>query len=394
MSKKKILGLILELNPPHYGHKYFIEKAKELINPDITIAVISTNFSMRGDIMTLDKFTKTKICLDLGIDLIAELPTVLSLASADYFAYNAVNILSKLNVTDIVFGAEANNINDLNFYVETINNVSYNLSLKDFLQKGHSYSTAANKAMELFTKDLELINMFSLPNNTLAIQYINAIKKINPEINYNIIKRINNNYYDENVTGKISSATSIRCLMKENKVFNDYVIDNNVNYINQADSYNKLYDIIKYKLLLTNPNELKSILGVNEGIESRLINIIKNTNNYDEFLSLAVTKRYTVNKIKRILINIILDIKEKSNLCYNNIDFLVRVLGFNELGKKHISSLPKEMKKCIITTLKNVNNNIYDIELRSTVLYGLLTNNNLLYLQEYNIPIRSEKNDN
>ena len=81
-------------------------------------------------------------------------------------------------------------------------------------------------------------------------------------------------------------------------------------------------------------------------------------------------------------------------MIYNNIDFLVRVLGFNELGKKHISSLPKEMKKCIITTLKNVNNNIYDIELRSTVLYGLLTNNNLLYLQEYNIPIRSEKNDN
>ena len=98
MSKRKVLGLILELNPPHNGHKYFIDKAKELINPDYIVAVISSNFSMRGDIMVLDKFSKTNIALEMGIDLIIELPTVLACSSADYFAYNAVNLLSKLNV--------------------------------------------------------------------------------------------------------------------------------------------------------------------------------------------------------------------------------------------------------------------------------------------------------
>ena len=394
MSKRKVLGLILELNPPHNGHKYFIDKAKELINPDYIVAVISSNFSMRGDIMVLDKFSKTNIALEMGIDLIIELPTVLACSSADYFAYNAVNLLSKLNVTDIVFGAECNSIDDLNKLSNIITTTEYNLLLKDYLDKGFSYNTSSNKALSSFIDNNDLINQFSLPNNTLGIQYINAIKKINPLINYSIIKRINNNYFDENITGKISSATSIRNLIKDNKSVNNYVFSNIYPFINLNNAYNNLFSILKYNLLFKDKSELKEILGVNEGIESRLINIINTTNNYDEFINNAVTKRYTINKIKRILINIILGIKEKSNICYNNTDLLIRVLGFNSKGKKYISLLPKDVKQNIITTLKNVDNNIYNIELKSTILYGIITNNTQIYKQEYNIPIRSEENDN
>lgn len=394
MSKRKVLGLILELNPPHNGHKYFIDKAKELINPDYIVAVISSNFSMRGDIMVLDKFSKTNIALEMGIDLIIELPTVLACSSADYFAYNAVNLLSKLNVTDIVFGAECNSIDDLNKLSNIITTTEYNLLLKDYLDKGFSYNTSSNKALSSFIDNNDLINQFSLPNNTLGIQYINAIKKINPLINYSIIKRIDNNYFDENITGEISSATSIRNLIKENKSVNNYVFSNIYPFINLNNAYNNLFAILKYNLLFKDKSELKGILGVNEGIESRLINIINTTNNYDEFINNAVTKRYTINKIKRILINIILGIKEKSNICYNNTDLLIRVLGFNSKGKKYISLLPKNVKQNIITTLKNVDNNIYNIELKSTILYGIITNNTQIYKQEYNIPIRSEENDN
>ena len=73
---KKVLGLILELNPYHNGHKYFIDKAKEMINPDITIAIISSSFMMRGDPMIMDKFSKTKILLEHNVDLVLELPTI------------------------------------------------------------------------------------------------------------------------------------------------------------------------------------------------------------------------------------------------------------------------------------------------------------------------------
>lgn len=390
MSDKKILGLILELNPPHNGHKYLIDKAKELINPDLTIAVISTSFSMRGDIMVLDKFTKAKIALEMGIDLLLELPFLGSNGSADYFARNSINILNSFGITDLVFGAELDDTNQLEKLADIVDSVSYNKNIISFLKNGFSYSTSCNKALALELNDLNLINNFSLPNNTLGIQYIRSIKSINPNIKYRAIKRIDNNYFDAFTTGTISSATSIRECLKNNTSIDGLVFNSkkNINFINQDEAYSNLFKILKYTLLINSIN-FEKILGINEGIENRFINIIKESSSYDEFVNKVATKRYPINKIKRILLNIILGIQENDNLCYN----YYRVLAFNNKGEKYLNTLPKEIKKSIITSFKNVNNKIANIELKVTNLYGLISNNETLYLNEFNIPIRSEEND-
>ena len=85
---KKVLGLILELNPYHKGHEYFIKKAIEKVNPDVTIAIISSSFTMRGDPMVMDKFSKTKILLQNNIDIVLELPFISGVNSSDYFSKN------------------------------------------------------------------------------------------------------------------------------------------------------------------------------------------------------------------------------------------------------------------------------------------------------------------
>ena len=390
MSNKTILGLILELNPPHNGHRYFIDKAKELVNPDLTIAIISTSFSMRGDIMVLDKFTKAKIALEMGVDLLLELPFLGSNGSADYFARNSINILNSFGITDLVFGAELDDTNKLEKLANIIDSSSYNQNIKLFLDQGLSYSTSCNKALALEINDLDLINNFSLPNNTLGIQYIRSIKSINPNIKYHTIKRIDNNYFDVTTTGIISSATSIRECLKNNNNVDGLVFNGKqkIDFINQDVAYNNLFKILKYNLLI-NSISFNLILGISEGIENRLINIIKESSSYDEFINKVATKRYPANKIKRILLNIILGIQENDNLCYN----YYRVLAFNINGEKYLNTLPKEIKKSIITSFKNVNNNIADIELKVTNLFGLITNNESLYLNEFNIPIRSEEND-
>lgn len=390
MSNKKILGLILELNPPHNGHKYFIDKAKELINPDLTIAVISTSFSMRGDIMVIDKFTKAKIALEMGVDLLLELPFLGSNGSADYFARNSVNILNSFGITDLVFGAELNDAIQLEKLADIIDSASYNHSIVSYLKQGLSYSTSCNKALALETSDLNLINNFSLPNNTLGIQYIRSIKSINPNINYHTIKRIDNNYFDTFTTGTISSATSIRECLKNNNNVEKLIFNSEVNFdfVDQENAYENLFKILKYNLLI-NSIDFEKILGIGEGIENRLINTIKESSSYDDFINKVATKRYPINKIKRILLNIILGIQENDNLCYN----YYRVLAFNKKGEDYLGTLPKEIKKSIITSFKNVNNNIANIELKATNLYGLITNNETLYLNEFNIPIRSEEND-
>ena len=193
---KRVLGLILELNPLHNGHTYFIDKAQELVNPDITIAVITTNFAMRGDIHTIDKFTKTRLLLKQKVDIVLELPFLGSVCSADYFAYNAVKTLADFNITDLAFGSECDTIDEL----YALNNLSkddkFDTLVKENLKKGYSYSTATVKAIQTITNDLTLIEKFSLPNNTLAIQYLNALEKINNNINVTLVKIIENNYYD------------------------------------------------------------------------------------------------------------------------------------------------------------------------------------------------------
>ena len=121
----KTLGLILELNPPHFGHKYFIDKAKELVKPDLTIAVITTNFSMRGDVSVINKFDKASLCLELGIDIVVELPYIGAVASADYFCSNAINILNAFEVTDIAFGAELDKVSELRKLKDFFPNFKY-----------------------------------------------------------------------------------------------------------------------------------------------------------------------------------------------------------------------------------------------------------------------------
>lgn len=387
----KVLGLILELNPPHYGHKYFIDKAIEKAQPDVTIAIITTNFSMRGDISVINKFDKTSICLDNKIDLVLELPYIGAVASADYFCSNAVNILNKFGITDIAFGCELANITKLRKLNDLLSNPKYNESLKEYLQKGFSYSNACNKALMTMTRDLTLIENFSMPNNTLAIQYISAIDKIkektDKEINIHLIQRIENNYYDTIATSNIASATAIRELIANNDDFSNYVINNEVKYLDINSAYDKLLTIIKSTFILKNDiYEIRDLLGVKEGIENRIDNILSSSNladSYEELVKNACTKRYTTNYIKRLLLNIILKVPDQ----IQKIDYL-RVLGFNKNGEDYIKTLPKNIKSEIITTYKGSLSNEGIYELKATKLYGLLSGDENIYLKEYQMPMR------
>ena len=384
----KVLGLILELNPPHNGHKYFIDKAKELVKPDLVVAVISTNFSMRGDISVINKFDKTRLCLDLGIDIVLELPYTACVASADYFCSNAVKMLDAFGVTDIAFGAELDDIEALRTLKDYYNSPKFNEAIETYLEAGFSYSNACNKALLSLTKDLNLIENFSMPNNTLAIQYINVIDKINEEtknkINITLVKRIDNNYFDEEATSNIASATAIRKLMMENRDYSKYIIDNGLEYIDLREAYLRLFTIIKSTFILKKDiYDVHNYLGIKEGIENRIDNVCDISTSYDELVENSCTKRYTPNYIRRLLLHIILKVPQIEQTVEN-----YRVLGFNKKGEEHIKELDKEVKSKIITGFKSLLTSESAIELKATKLYGLLSGNEKLYLEEYQIPIK------
>lgn len=386
---KKTLGLILELNPFHNGHKYFIEKAKEIVNPDTTIAIITSSFSMRGDIMVMDKFSKTNLLLDNGIDLVLELPFVLGTCSSDYFSYNAISILNSFNITHLAFGIEADNIDALVFLKNLTILDSYNITVKKYLDGGNSYTLATTKAIEEITGTNKYLNDFNLPNNTLAISYLKAIDMINPNINYIPVKRINNNYYDEEINSSlVQSASAIRKLIEDNRDYKDYVIDSSYSYIDVAKAKDNIFFLLKSIFTLNDISYFNGILGVSEGIENRINSFINNKNSLDELTSAVQTKRYTINKIKRVLLNILFNVRKETN-DVNAYPKYLRVLGFNNNGHDHISSLDKETKKIIITTLKNKDDYISNLEKKVTMMYDLITNKNTIK-NEYLIPIKKE----
>lgn len=382
----KVLGLVMEANPLHYGHTYFINEAKRLVEPDYTIAIVSTNFSMRGDISVIDKFTKTKALLDCGIDLVLELPFLASVCSSDYFSYNAIKTLCDFKITDLAFGAEASSIDQLRKLQKLQKALDESIEVKENLNKGYSYSTATFKAIKMMTDDVDLIENFSLPNNTLAIQYLNALDSINKDVNTTLIKRIDNNYYDKEAKSQIASATSLRELLKNGSDITNYT-PFKIDYINLLESEANLYKLFQYKVLLTDKNKLATYQGVNEGIENRLVSFIDSID-YDAFISNVETKRYTKTHIKRIILHILLS-SAKTKQYYN----YLRVLGFNDKGKEYIKSLDKETKAKIITSPKSSNDELLLNELQATKLYGIITSRPSLYLEEYKLPIvKGDKN--
>lgn len=391
---KKVLGLILELNPFHNGHKYFIDEAIKKVNPDIVIAVTSGNYTMRGEVSVIDKFTKAKLLLEAGIDLVLELPFISAINSADLFALNSISILSKFKITDLAFGVELDNLDKLLKMKDIIDSDSYNNIIKEKLALGLSYSASSYKTLTELCKDDELINNFTLPNNTLGIQYLRSLDKLNEKINIHLIKRISNNYYDKEATSSISSATSLRVLLEENKSIEDFVpkFNEKINYINPKLIEDNLIFLLRYKFATTNIDDLKNILGVNEGIENRINNFIYKSTNYKELLENVQTKRYTANKIKRLFLHIIMN----TNIKYqNNTNYYLRVLAASNPGLAYINKLPKATKAKIITTFKNKENDeLVNIEVQATKIYGLITKQPNIYLDEYKMPIIGGRNDN
>lgn len=388
---EKILGLILELNPYHNGHKYFIDEAIKKVNPDLVVAVISGNYTMRGEASVIDKFSKTELLLASGVDIVLELPFISAMNSADLFALNSLSILSKFKITDLAFGVELDNLDKLNKMKEIIDSDAYNEIVKEKLFLGLSYSASSYKALSELISDTEIINNFTLPNNTLGIQYLRSVDKLKKPIDIHLIKRINNNYYDKFTTNKISSATSLRSLLEDDKDINDFIpnLDLNVKYINPKLIEDNIFCLLRYVFFNNDISFFQTIFGVSEGIENRISNFLTKSKTYQELIENVKTKRYTTNKIKRLLLHIIMntnkDYQDKAN-------YYLRLLGANDLGLTYINTLPKTTKSKITTSFKNLEkDDLVQIELKATKIYGLLTNQPDIYLNEYKTPILGGK---
>lgn len=335
----KIIGTIMEINPFHNGHKYFLENIRRS-DEDILIVVISTTITQRGEISVLTKDVKTQILLDYGVDIVLELPAVLANQGGLYFAKHAIDMLKQFDITDLYFGSETANIKHLNSVVNR------DISQLDF--KNGIYKE-------------ELKNLQS--NDILGISYLKAIKNTN--IKPHLIKRISNNYNDTAINDTIASATSIR-----HNIHNTQLIKNTLPTLSLDNILNldvsPLIWFLKNNISYAIHNKVFIYLSEKNQILNKIHKQLrlKNYHSLETLIRDVCDKNNSANKIRRIILNTILLITDDNY----KVEY-IRVLGFNLQGQQYL----KNYKGAYITSLKNNNSNNAIIELRATELQKTLS---------------------
>lgn len=357
----KGVGIVVEYNPFHNGHKYHCERAKE--HGDVVIAAMSGNFVQRGEPAIVNKWERTRMALSSGVDIVVELPIFYSTQSAEIFSRGAVGILDKLKVEKIVFGSESGDTKTLEKISKIEESQEFQEILKDNLKKGNSYPTAYSLSLKEIGEGDKLNS-----NDILGVEYIKGINYWKSSVEPVAIKREKSGYYTEECIDGISSATGIRKRVEENNCFKDVVPSVTYDILEGAiknGSTCKLedfYTFIRYKII-TEKDSLEEIQDIEDGFSNRLFQSAMKYSNYHEFFADILTKRYTVGRVQRVLIHILLGItKDITERVKKDVPYL-RVLGFTEKGREYIKKIKKENEDIVIlTSLKNVTKILKDEE--------------------------------
>ena len=362
-----VLGIIGEYNPFHNGHLYHLNESKKITGANYTVAVISGNFVQRGNVALIDKWSRAKMAILNGVDLVLELPCIYSISSAENFASGAIKIFNSLKIVDTIsFGSELNDMSVLNEFATILTEEpdEYKSLLAHELSKGISFPKARENALLMYLNDIrKYANVLSSPNNILAIEYLKALRLSNSNIEPVAIKRQGPGYNSNMVVDNLASGTAIRRFIEDRNFYSLDKVLPQVSYDILSDAIKKGHYVsglerfekeIIFTLRRMTISEIANLPDVSEGLENSLKNAANSCNNLAEFRKLVKSKRYTQTRIDRILLYALLGFTKDDMEDSKKIEPYIRVLGFNSKGEELLSEICKENKKLqVVTSVKN-----------------------------------------
>lgn len=383
----KACGLIVEYNPLHNGHVHHINMAKKISHANCVIAIMSGSFLQRGEPAIIDKFHRTRMALEAGVDIVIELPFAYAVQSSNLFAKGAIQTLYQAGVSSVCFGSESGNIDNFITFYHLIkdNHHIYKAELKRLLNKGNSFPKANSIAYEkigLTTDQMDL----SKPNNILGLSYVKEILSQHLSIQPLTIERIHNEFHQEKITDSIASATSIRKEILIKAYLTEEIISTMPKEsLQQLLDYKELattwhswecyFPLLHYKIITMSTSELAEINEVNEGLEYRIKDKIKLATSFNDLIQAVKTKRYTWTRLQRMFVHILTNTK-KADLSQVKKDVSVpyiRVLGMTKTGREYLKKEKKRIDIPIIYQLHKNQHSLLTIEERaSDVYYSIL----------------------
>jgi predicted nucleotidyltransferase len=389
----KICAIVCEYNPFHTGHLYQISKASKKY--DGVVCIMSGNFVQRAQPAIVEKYTRASVALNCGASMVIELPVIYSVATGEKFADGAIKTLSQLkDVNAIVMGAETDDKDTLIALakIQYEENDLFSSTLKEFLNDGNSYASALCQATARCAKEQNIDEekakeILSTPNNLLCIEYIKAIYKYGLKVEIDIIKRIGASYNSLFPTDSYASATALRDLMQKGDFSGatPYLTGDAQRVINEYLAHKPNLELFSsicvYALRNAGTKGISLAYDCREGIENKLYENALLYDNIDDVLANTKSKRYTMARLRRIILQVLLGITKDN--CELNENFPLRVLAIKEDFKPYLDKI-KESSIIRTGDFEKFNENYdeyFEIERKSANLYSLITSNptNLFY---------------
>ena len=359
----KIAGIICEYNPFHKGHEYQLNKTREETGADVIICAMSGACVQRGDIAILDKWTRAKMALEGGADVIFELPAMFALRAAQDFAMGGVSLLNAAGADFISFGSETDDIKLLNALVKTDD--SFDSELKKWLSKGYSYPRAVQAAYDSVKIPADISDA---PNVILCVEYLRAVEKTSSEMQPVIIKR-------DRGDGLSASVVRSLLLSNEKSAAFDMLPGTSVELIG-SDIYNSFVNVEQAALFFLR-NTPVEILGetesVAEGLEMRIKKAAGEAASLDEMLHMIKCKRYTMARIRRAVLCAMLGITKELCSGYEAVPYL-RLLGFRKSAAPYLAHLRESCAVPVINKAASAEKSAcFEIDLQAQNLFDLGT---------------------
>ncbi|WP_110112940.1 nucleotidyltransferase [Bacillus sp. CGMCC 1.16541] len=397
-------GIIVEYNPFHNGHYYHINETKKQTQSNCIVAVMSGHFLQRGEPALVSKWARTTMALKGGADLVIELPYAFSTQQADSFATGAISLLDALHVQSLCFGSENGHIDEFIQTTSLLQEHEEKLSLltKKAMQQGYSYPKASSLAFQTLSHEkAESINL-SQPNNILGLSYVKAINNLHASIKPHTITRIQSQYHDTELSDtSIASATSIRnALFSRSSSLSDIsyhvpdftlaLLEDYFKAYHTFHHWENYFSFLKYKLLTMTAEHLQQIYEIEEGIEHRLLDYIKEAQSFHEFIDKVKTKRYTWTRLQRICTHILTHTtKEQMTFTKSHGADYIRILGMSQTGRTYLKKIKKQVELPLVSTVSQCDIPSLALDIQATNVYSMsLTEpyRTSLMLKEYNTP--------
>lgn len=371
----KVSGVICEYNPLHKGHEAMLRRLRQQ-GAEAIVCAMSGNFVQRGEPAIVGKRARAEMALRCGADLVLEIPTPWSTATAETFARGGVEILRRTGVvTELAFGSESGDVQASTAVADALDSAEYQAALSQLTEDGRTFAARRQAAVAQILDESHAA-LLERPNDILAVEYIRALRgtAIQPAA---ILRAGADHDAAEAKDGSVS-ASYVRRLLQQGRAEEALgflpdaaakIMRREIEEQRAPADLDRCERAVLDRLRRMDEEDFAAYDGGGEGLYHRVYRAARECATVEEWLDRVKTKRYTHARLRRMLLAIWLDLKEvPERLPY------IRLLGANETGRRLLRQMydaPILTKAADVGRLGREAEEMFSREARWSDLYAL-----------------------